>query len=64
MCDKFLKLEHIAHKKSSYAVRMIMSEIGLHSVSTFTTYHIIIFVHEERLAMSCENNKVMDHKKS
>ena len=35
MCDKFLKLEHIAHKKSSYALRMIMSEIGLHSFSTY-----------------------------
>ena len=32
MCNKFLKLEH---KKSSYALRMIMSEIGLHSFSTY-----------------------------
>ena len=39
---------------------MIMSEIGLHSFSTY----IITFVHEERLAMSCENNKIMDHQKS
>ena len=28
MCNKFLKLEHIAHKKSSYALRMIMSEMA------------------------------------
>ena len=34
MCNKFLKLEHIAHKKSSYAQRLIMSETGLHSCST------------------------------
>ena len=24
MCNKFLKLEHIAHKKSSYVLRMII----------------------------------------
>ena len=35
MCNKFLKLEHIAHKKSSYALRMIRSEIGVHSFSTY-----------------------------
>ena len=35
MCNKFLKLEHIAHKKSSYALRMILSETGLHSFSTY-----------------------------
>ena len=34
MCNKFLKLGHIAYKKPSYALRMIMSEIGLHSFST------------------------------
>ena len=35
MCNKFLKLEHITHKKSSCALRMVMSEIGLHSFSTY-----------------------------
>ena len=35
MCNKFLKLEHIAHKKLSYALRMIMSEIGLRIFSTY-----------------------------
>ena len=35
MCNKFFKLEHTAHKKSSYALRMIMSEIGLHSFSAY-----------------------------
>ena len=67
MSNKFLKLEHIAHKKSSYTLRMILSEIGLHSFSTYTHFilsSIIIVVHEERLAMSCENNKIMDHQNS
>ena len=65
MHNKFLKLDYIVHKKSSYALRMIMSGTGLHSFSTYicTTYPIIIFVHEERLTMSCENNKVMDNQK-
>ena len=40
MCNKFLKLEHIAHKKSSYALHMIMSEVGLHSFSIYNlSYH-------------------------
>ena len=60
MCNKRLKLEHTAHNKSSYALHMIRSKTGLHS----TTYSIVIFVHEERLAMPCENNKIMDHQKS
>ena len=34
MCNKLVKLEYIAHNKSSYALRMIMSEIVLHSFST------------------------------
>ena len=38
MCNKFLKLEHIAHKKSSYALRMIMSETGLHSFLTYIEF--------------------------
>ena len=63
MCNKFLKLEYTAHKKSSYALCMIMSEIGLHSFSTYIqlSYLIVIFVHEVRQAISCENNKIMDH---
>ena len=35
MCNKFSKLEHIAHKKSSYALHIIMSETGLHSFLTY-----------------------------
>ena len=42
MCNKFLNLEHIAHKKSSYALRMIMSEIGLHSFLTYIRIRIRI----------------------
>ena len=51
------------HKKSSYALCMIMSKIGLQFLNIYLTYPIIIFVHKERLAMSCENNKIMDHQK-
>ena len=65
MYNKFLKLEHIAHKKSSYALRMIMSEISLHSFSTYIQLVLSSsFVHEETLAMSCEDNRIMDHQKS
>ena len=57
MCNKFLKLEHTA--KSSYALRMIMSEIGLHC---FLTYIQLILSSSlctrKDLAMSCENNKI------
>ena len=62
MYNKFFKLEHIAHKKSNYALRMIMSEIGLHS---FSTYIQLIISSALCTRKDCrENNKIMDHQKS